>query len=94
MSSDTLGDMRRRLNALIAEAADALDAERLHHEQLLIAALESLSQDAAVRGAYADGRSDERQRCLAMISDHLRTLNREGVNALALEALRSAVEAA
>jgi hypothetical protein len=31
-------------------------------------------------------------RCLALIDDHLRTLNRTGVNALALEALRSAVE--
>lgn len=90
--SDTLGDMRKRFNTMIEEAADALDLERQQHEQQLVSAMESLSQDAAVRCSYADGRSDERRRCLAMIDDHLRTLNRDGINALALKALRSAVE--
>ena len=92
--SSTLENMRRGLNALIAEGAAALDAERLRHEQELAQHMESLSQDGAVRAAYADGRSDERNRCLAMIDDHLRTLNRTGINALALEALRDAVKGA
>lgn len=92
--SSTLDNMRRGLNALIAEGAAALDAERLRHERQLASAMEALSQESAVRAAYADGRSDERSRCLALINDHLRTLNRTGINALALEALRDAVEGA
>ena len=90
--TDTLDNIRRRLNAVIADAAAELDAERSQHEQQLATALESLSQDGACQGAYRDGRSDERMRCLALIDDHLRTLNARGINALALEALRSAVE--
>ena len=90
--SDTIEQMRKGLNALISEAYMKLQAEKAGQEQILVSALEGLSQESAVRGAYADGRSDERMRCLALIDDHLRTLNDRGINALALEALRSAVE--
>jgi hypothetical protein len=90
--SDTIEQMRKGLNALISEAYAKLQAERAGQEAILINALDGLSQESAVRGAYADGRSDERMRCLAMIDDHLRTLNDRGINALALEALRSTVE--
>lgn len=90
--SDTIEQMRKRLNAVIADASQQLQAEKAGQEAILINALDGLSQESAVRGAYADGRTDERMRCLAMIDDHLRTLNDKGINALALEALRSAVE--
>ena len=90
--SDTIEQMRKGLNALISEAYMKLQAEKAGQEQILVSALEGLSQESAVRGAYADGRTDERMRCLALIDDHLRTLNDRGINALALEALRSAVE--
>jgi hypothetical protein len=90
--SDTIDQMRKRLNAVIADASEQLQLEKAGQEQILIDSLNGLSQESAVRGAYVDGRSDERMRCLALIDDHLRTLNRTGVNALALEALRLAVE--
>ena len=90
--SDTIEQMRKGLNALISEAYMKLQAEKAGQEAILVSALEGLSQESAVRGAYADGRTDERMRCLALIDDHLRTLNRTGINALALDALRSAVE--
>jgi hypothetical protein len=90
--SDTIEQMRKRLNAVIADASQQLQAEKAGQEAILINALDGLSQESAVRGAYADGRTDERMRCLAMIDDHLRTLNDKGINSLALEALRSAVE--
>jgi hypothetical protein len=90
--SDTIEQMRKRLNALISDASEQLQAERAGQEQILIDALTGLSQDSAVSAAYAEGRTDERMRCLALIDDHLHTLNRTGINALALEALRSAVE--
>jgi hypothetical protein len=90
--SDTIEQMRKGLNALISEAYAKLQAEKAGQEAILINALDGLSQESAVRGAYADGRSDERMRCLAMIDDHVRTLNDRGINALALEALRSTVE--
>jgi hypothetical protein len=89
--SDTIEQMRKGLNALISEAYAKLQAEKAGQEAILINALDGLSQDSAVRGAYADGRSDERMRCLAMIDDHLHTLDDRGINALALEALRSTV---
>lgn len=89
--SDTLDNIRRRLNAVIAEAAEELDAERYAHERQLATALESLSQDGACQAAYRDGRSDERGRCLALIDDHLHCLSRTGVQVTALEALRVAV---
>jgi len=90
--SDTIEQMRKRLNAVIADASQQLQAEKAGQEAILINALDGLSQESAVRGAYADGRTDERMRCLAMIDYHLRTLNDKGINSLALEALRSAVE--
>lgn len=90
--SDTIEQMRKRLNAVIADAAEQLQLEKVGQERILVSALESISQDSAVRGAYADGRSEERMRCLALIDNHLRVLSRSGINALALEALRSAVE--
>lgn len=90
--TDTLDNIRRRLNAVIAEAAEELDAERHAHERQLATALESLSQDGACQAAYNDGRSDERGRCLALIDDHLTTLKRTGVQVIALEALRAAVK--
>jgi len=90
--SDTIEQMRMRLNAVIVDASQQLQLEKAGQEAILINALDGLSQESAVRGAYADGRTDERMRCLAMINDHLRTLNDRGINDLALEALRLAVE--
>jgi hypothetical protein len=89
--TDTLDNIRRRLNAVIADAAAELDLERSQHEQQLATALESLSQDGACQGAYRDGRSDERVRCLALIDDHLLTLKRTSHQVTALESLRDAV---
>jgi hypothetical protein len=89
---DTLNNFRKRLNQTIADAAEELDAERLAHEQQLASALESLSQDSACQAAYADGRSEERSRCLALIDDHLLNLKRGGLQAIALQAVRSAVK--
>lgn len=90
--SGTIETMRKRLNTVIADAYEQLQTEKAGQEQILINALESISQESAVRGAYADGRSEERMRCLVLIDDHLRVLSRSGINALALEALRNAVE--
>jgi hypothetical protein len=89
---DTLNNIRKRFNQIIAEAAEELDAERLAHERQLASVLESLSQDSACQAAYADGRSEERSRCLALIDDHLSTLKRTGVQTMALESVRSAVK--
>ena len=89
---NTLNNIRKRFNQIIAEAAEELDAERLAHERQLASALESLSQDSACQAAYADGRSEERSRCLALIDDHLSTLKRTGAQVIALESLRSAVK--
>jgi hypothetical protein len=89
---DTLNNIRKRLNQIIADAAEELDAERLAHEQQLASALKSLSQDSACQAAYADGRSEERSRCLALIDDHLLNLKRGGLQAIALKAVRSAVK--
>jgi hypothetical protein len=90
--TDTLDNFRKRINVFIADAAAQLDAERYAHEQQLASALESLSQDSACQAAYADGRSEERSRCLALIDDHLSTLKRTGVQTMALESVRSAVK--
>lgn len=90
--SGTIETMRKRLNTVIEDAYEQLQLEKVGQEQILISALSNLSQDSAVKGAYADGRSEERMRCLALIDDHLRVLSRTGINSLALEALRSAVE--
>lgn len=92
--SDTLGNIQKRINSFIAEAAAELDAERLAHEQQLASALESLSQDGACQAAYRDGRSDERGRCLALIDDHLHCHKRTSMNTMSLESLRSAVAGA
>ena len=90
--TDTLDQIRKRLCAVIAEAALELDLERSQHEQQLASALESLSQDSACQGAYRDGRSEERMRCLALIDDHLLTLKRTSHQVTALESLRDAVK--
>jgi hypothetical protein len=90
--TSTLDNMRKRLNQVISDASEELDAERLRHEQQLALALESLSQDRACQSAYNDGRSDERSRCLALIDDRLLALKKADMQTTATEALRSAVE--
>jgi hypothetical protein len=85
---DPLDTIRKRLDSIIADAATSLDAERQHREEQLARAMENLSQESAVKAAYGDGRRDERHRALCFIDEHLATLKRGGINALALEALR------
>jgi len=82
---------RQRLEAIISDAAADLDAAQQQREQQLAQAMEALSQESACQAAYRDGRQDERHRCLCLIDDHLHTLRRGGMNAIALEALRKTV---
>ena len=89
--SNPLEIARQRLEAIISDAAADLDAVQQQREQQLAQAMESLSQESACQAAYRDGRQDERHRCLCLIDDHLHTLRRGGMNAIALEALRKTV---
>jgi hypothetical protein len=89
--SDTLDNVRKRLEVVIHEAAADLEAERFHREQQLARAMENMSQESACQAAYRDGRRDERHRCQCLIDDHLATLQRGGMNAMALQALRKTV---
>ena len=89
--SNPLEIARQRLEAIISDAAADLDAVQQQREQQLAQAMESLSQESACQAAYRDGRQDERHRCLCLIDDHLHTLRRGGMNAMALEALRKTV---
>ena len=89
--SNTLDNVRKRLEVVIHEAAADLEAERFHREQRLARAMENMSQESACQAAYRDGRRDERHRCQCLIDDHLATLQRGGMNAMALQALRKTV---
>jgi hypothetical protein len=89
--SNPLEIARQRLEAIISDAAADLDAVQQQREHQLAQAMESLSQESACQAAYRDGRQDERHRCLCLIDDHLHTLRRGGMNAMALEALRKTV---
>jgi hypothetical protein len=89
--SDTLDNVRKRLEVVIHEAAANVEAERFHREQQLARAMENLNQESACQAAYREGRRDERYRCQCLIDDHLSTLQRGGISALALESLRETV---
>ena len=89
--SNPLEIARQRLEAIISDAAADLDAAQQQREQQLAQAMEALSQESACQAAYRDGRQDERHRVLCLIDDHLHTLRRGGMNAIALEALRKTV---
>ena len=90
--SNTLDNVRKRLEVVIHEAAANVEAERFHREQQLARAMEHLSQESACQAAYREGRSEERMRCLALIDDHLLTLKRSSHQVIALESLRDAVK--
>ena len=60
-------------------------------EAELATACELLSQDAAVQAAFQDGVSHERRRVYFLITSQLATLQRGGVNALVLGALRQSI---
>ena len=62
-------------------------AELEEREQAIATAAEQLSQDAAVKAAYACGQATERGRILTMIQYQLDTLQRAGHEALCLRAL-------
>ena len=89
--SNTLDNVRKRLEVVIHEAAANVEAERFHREQQLALAMENMSQESACQAAYREGRRDERHRCQCLIDDHLATLRRGGMNAIALQALRETV---
>jgi hypothetical protein len=89
--SNPLEIARQRLEAIISDAAANIDAVQQQREQQLAQAMENLSQESACQAAYRDGRQDERHRCLCLIDDHLHTLRRGGMNAIALEAVRKVV---
>ena len=91
MNSDPLEVVRRRLDSIISEAARDIDIERMSRDEQLARAMENLTQESAAQAAYRDGRRDERHRTLCLIDDHLATLRRGGMNAMALEALRKTV---
>ena len=91
MNSDPLEIARKRLELIISDAARDIDAERLAREEQMARAMENMTQESAAQAAYRDGRRDERHRTLCLIDDHLATLRRGGMNALALEALRKTV---
>ena len=90
--SDTLGAMRQRLNAVITEAADQLDAERSALEQQLAGYIEAMTLDSACRASYCDGRSDERHRCLLLLDERINALKAAGRTNTTLEEIRDAME--
>ena len=89
--SNPLEIARQRLEAIISDAAHGIEAERMARDEQLARAMENMSQESACQAAYRDGRQDERHRVLCLIDDHLHTLRRGGMNAMALEALRKTV---
>jgi len=91
MNSDPLAFVRKRLEVILSDAAADIDAVQQQREHQLAQAMEALSQESACQAAYRDGRQDERHRCLCLIDDHLHTLRRGGMNAIALEAVRKVV---
>jgi hypothetical protein len=91
MNSDPLEIIRKQLDSILSEASQCLDSERSSREQQLAHAMENLTQESACQAAYRDGRQDERHRVICLIDDHLHTLRRGGMNAMALEALRKTV---
>jgi hypothetical protein len=87
---DTLNEVRQQLDTLLAQITtdhQALDKR----EQQLAQAAEQLSQEAAVRAAWQQGGTHERNRVAALIDQQLDQLNRGGVNAGVLATLRRMV---
>ena len=87
---ETLTRTRLQLDALLAEITSeraAIEAEQC----ALARAAEQLTQDAAVRAAWQQALTTERDRILALIDTQLDQLQRAGTNALVLSALRRQV---
>jgi hypothetical protein len=80
------------MNALIAEAAAGIEAERTAKDAQLASVIESMTMDSACRASYCDGRSDERHRTMVLLEEYISTLKRTGRSTATLEALRFAVE--
>ena len=75
----------QRLDAMIDEVVRDLEAQRITR------AMHSPTFQSATQAAYSDGRSEERDRVLLLINDHLATLQPGSASAMAMEALRAAV---
>jgi hypothetical protein len=76
----TLQAAQQRLNEAIESAAQALEHERLQ-----------LTKDPAIAAAYDQGRIDELNRIVALISLRLEQLPRHTVGTLELKLLRDAI---
>jgi hypothetical protein len=88
---DAITATRRQIDALMTQIEG--DREALAAGQAAVAAAaEQLSQDAAVRAAWQQGGTAERDRITALIDHQLEQLNRGGTNALVLTALRRQIE--
>lgn len=80
---DALTRTRQQLDSLLTELAD--------REQAVAQATEQLSQDSAVQAAWRQGATAERRRVVSLIDHQLNQLQRGGVNALVVSALRRMV---
>ena len=83
----------QRLDAMIDEVVRDLEAQRITslEAQRITRAMHSPTFQSATQAAYSDGRSEERDRVLLLINDHLATLQPGSASAMAMEALRAAV---
>lgn len=89
MSDTTLERIRRQLDLVITEAADAIAADRAMAAQAIELATSSLPTAAA----YEAGRRDERLRILCIIEELLSTLSSAGINSVTLRTLSRTIQA-
>ena len=75
------------IESLVRELRDQL-ADIEQREAAMARAAEQLSQDEAVQQALRCGRQEERGRVVELIDLQLEQLNRAGLNAMSLQALR------
>lgn len=85
--SDAMQRIRRQLDAVIEEAATAIEAQ----QAAAAAAIEEAHSSRAVAAAYDQGRHDQRQQILAMIQEQRSYLRVGGTNALSLATLAKAI---
>jgi hypothetical protein len=88
---NTITDIRQQLNDLLATLQT--DQEALAAEQAAVArATEALHEAPSLQAAIREGQQIMRGRVTALIDAQMEMLNRGGVNAMVLSALRQQVQ--
>lgn len=79
----TITQLRQQLDSMLASIDE--------REQAIAQAAEMLAESAVVQAALHQGAASERARVLVLIDHQVDQLNRSGINALVLRALRQMV---